>query len=123
MSETMQNPPTGTTGTCTTCGNEIVFNEVVGWYHPRLLHDTHDAAPKSEAAIPEPAPAMSKKSEPVFQGVLDDIRAREAFGVNKYGQSLHTFNGRDALIDAYQEALDLVVYLKQILMERDAKTS
>ena len=38
---------------------------------------------------------------------------RHAFGVAKYGKSLKAHNGRNALIDALQEALDLVVYLEQ----------
>jgi len=29
------------------------------------------------------------------------------------------FNGRDALKDAYEEALDLAMYLKQAMIERD----
>jgi hypothetical protein len=28
-------------------------------------------------------------------------------------------NGRDALLDAYEEALDLACYLKQAILERD----
>lgn len=34
-------------------------------------------------------------------------------------QLYSNFNGRDALLDAYQEALDLVVYLRQVIYERD----
>ena len=29
------------------------------------------------------------------------------------------FNGRDALLDAYEEAIDLCMYLKQAIVERD----
>ena len=42
-------------------------------------------------------------------------------GLERYGTKLQTFNGRDALWDAYQEALDLVMYLRQAIMEREAK--
>ncbi len=42
---------------------------------------------------------------------------RHAFGVAKYGKSLRAYNGRSALIDALQEALDLVVYLEQARVE------
>ena len=35
----------------------------------------------------------------------------------KYGCGLRAFNGRNALIDALQEALDLVVYLEQARVE------
>jgi hypothetical protein len=34
---------------------------------------------------------------------------------------LQAHNGRDALLDAYQEALDLAIYLRQALAERDGK--
>ena len=44
---------------------------------------------------------------------------RAAAGVQKYGTPLQTHNGRDALWDAYQEALDLAMYLRQAILERD----
>jgi hypothetical protein len=50
--------------------------------------------------------------------VLEDIRARVSAGEKKYGTRLMTHNGRDALMDAYQEAIDLVMYLCQVIMER-----
>jgi hypothetical protein len=40
-------------------------------------------------------------------------------GVKKYGMHLQPFNGRDALWDAYQEHMDLIVYLRQAIYERD----
>jgi hypothetical protein len=39
----------------------------------------------------------------------------------KYGTPLQTNNGRDALMDAYQEACDMVMYLRQAIAERDEK--
>ena len=44
------------------------------------------------------------------------IVERDALGVSRYGQRLRVHNGRDALLDAFQEALDLWVYLKQCEM-------
>ena len=41
-----------------------------------------------------------------------DMLARHEFGVAKYGVPLVASNGRDHLADAYQEALDGVVYLR-----------
>ena len=35
----------------------------------------------------------------------------------KYGHRLTAGDGRDCLIDAYQEALDLVVYLRKAIRE------
>ena len=39
----------------------------------------------------------------------------------KYGVGLQPHNGRDVLRDAYEEALDLCVYLRQAIFERDGK--
>ena len=67
---------------------------------------------------PEPQP--EKNNQPaVWDLVLADIKERDQIGANKYGIRLQPFNGRDVLKDAYQEALDLVVYLRQAIYERD----
>lgn len=47
-----------------------------------------------------------------------DLRARISMGEKQYGEPLSTHNGRDALQDAYEEALDLALYLRQALEER-----
>ena len=51
--------------------------------------------------------------------VLADIEARKKVGIERYGTVLQPFNGRDALMDAYQEALDLAIYLRQLLYEQE----
>jgi len=53
----------------------------------------------------------------VGQRLLADMRARDALGRQKYGTALQAHNGRDVLRDAYEEALDLVVYLRQAIAE------
>ena len=53
--------------------------------------------------------------------VKDDLDARTAVGKATYGEPLKAHNGRDALVDAYQEALDLCQYLRQMLYERDGR--
>jgi hypothetical protein len=40
-------------------------------------------------------------------------------GIETYGTPLESHNGRDALQDAYEEALDLACYLKQAMIERE----
>jgi len=45
------------------------------------------------------------------------MKARRKMGIEKYGTPLQPNNGRNALIDAYQEVLDLAVYLKQKIIE------
>lgn len=83
--------------------------------------------PKKDAATPEPAPTTTideyvdsvqhqaaKHSPPHVAGALAQ-RAEEGF--KKYGTFLGKDNGRDVMRDAMQEALDLVVYLKQAELE------
>jgi hypothetical protein len=69
------------------------------------------------AAAPEPHPAPGKVD--IWPLVLDDIKARVEAGQAKYGTVLQSRNGRDALMDAYQEAIDLVLYLRQLIEERN----
>ena len=65
---------------------------------------------------PAPTPNQHKAA---WDLVIQDMRDRDRFGLEKYSTRLQPFNGRDALIDAYQEALDLVVYLRTAIYERD----
>lgn len=57
-------------------------------------------------------------SESIQALVRADLETRERLGVERYGTALYPRNGRDALQDAYEEALDLACYLKQELLER-----
>lgn len=59
------------------------------------------------------------RSKSIQSRVRDDIAKRERLGKRRYGTALYPHNGRDALLDAYEEALDLACYLKQALIERD----
>jgi hypothetical protein len=68
-------------------------------------------------AVRQPLPLPA--SGDIQKLVIGDLEARREFGVKKYGTPLQAFNGRDALMDAYQEALDLVVYIRQVIEERD----
>lgn len=69
---------------------------------------------------PQPPP-VPNQGIAVWDVVIEDMRARNQSGLRKYGTRLQPNNGRDALTDAYQEALDLVVYLRQVIYERDGK--
>ena len=67
---------------------------------------------------PQPAPVRNKHP-PVWNAVILDMYNRDYIGKEKYGTQLQPHNGRDFLMDAYQEALDLVVYLRGAIYERD----
>ena len=49
--------------------------------------------------------------------VVDDLTHRIAVGTVEYGEPLTYPNGRDMLVDAYEEALDLCLYLKGAILE------
>ena len=53
----------------------------------------------------------------VGEAVIADLRARKHVGIERYGVALQAFNGRDMGLDAYEEALDLAVYLRGELAE------
>lgn len=59
------------------------------------------------------------ESRPIWDLVIEDMQARDQLGRERYGTPLQAGNGRDALVDAYEEALDLAVYLRQAIAERD----
>jgi hypothetical protein len=79
----------------------------------------------SPAVVVQPAPRKVRRHDvrhcrPVWDLVIEDMHHRNKCGAEKYGTPLLAFNGRDVLIDAYQEALDLVVYLRQAIEEQEA---
>ena len=68
----------------------------------------------------QPPPVHNDRAS-VQSMVRHDLELREQVGIQRYGTPLQAFNGRDALRDAYEEALDLACYLRQLIEERDAK--
>jgi hypothetical protein len=67
--------------------------------------------PEAESALVRAASYNEPRYAPVLADVLEGMRQRTATGEAKYGTPLHTRNGRSFLIDAIQEAADLVKYL------------
>lgn len=54
-----------------------------------------------EQSLPQP-----NTSTPIWDLVIDDMRERDRVGWQRYGTPLQANNGRDALVDLYQELLD-----------------
>jgi hypothetical protein len=64
-------------------------------------------------------PAPQPNDRPSIQSLVrQDLEEREQVGIQRYGTPLQPHNGRDALVDAYQEALDLACYIRQEIQER-----
>lgn len=55
----------------------------------------------------------------IWDSVIADMRKRDAIGLASYKTRLHPLDGRDTLQDAYEEALDLAVYLKKKIVEEE----
>lgn len=71
------------------------------------------------AIVDQPAPTPNNR--PSIQSLVRaDLEEREQVGIQRYGTPLQPHNGRTALVDAYQEALDLACYLRQAIAEQDA---
>ena len=68
--------------------------------------------PTEEQALPTP------NTNPfIYDLLIEDMQNKDRAGAVKYGTRLQGFNGRNALVDAYQEVLDLAVYLRQKIWE------
>jgi len=70
--------------------------------------------------VEQPAPVANDRAA-VWPLVIMDMADRDQVGRERYGVPLQPHNGRDALRDAYEEALDLCAYLRQAIMERDGR--
>jgi len=83
----------------------------------------HDSPPGEDewferdlATGEEPTP--NGQGDDVAALVHEDLEKRVQEGKEEYGERLTTENGRDPLVDAYQEVLDTALYLRQELAER-----
>lgn len=78
--------------------------------HDLAIADITQAWARSDSLIGSP-------EEKAIVGVILELEERRAFGLKKYGTLLQANNGRDSVRDALDEALDLIVYVRQILEE------
>lgn len=82
---------------------------------------------QSLATMKQPAPTgngetvhikvLERLSEREWSLLADDIRERAEMGKANYGTYLKTHNGREALVDLYQELLDAIAYATQVDIE------
>lgn len=77
-----------------------------------MFHGCQEVCEPPSLTRPQDAPIRNTGAPSAHDLVMDDMRDRRAFGLEKYGTLLQFDNGRDHLTDAYQESLDLVVYLR-----------
>jgi hypothetical protein len=53
----------------------------------------------------------------LHKAIVADMKERDKLGRDRYGTPLQACNGRDSIVDAYQEALDLRVYVENADLE------
>jgi len=87
-------------------------------YQPKSGLDTSNP-PKGKVIHKEQPMPIIHDGDDIQSMVILDIEHRREVGIERYGTPLQANNGRDALRDAYEEALDLSCYLKQAIVERD----
>jgi hypothetical protein len=67
-------------------------------------------------------PLPTANDYPAIQNlVIADMEARKQIGIERYGQLLKPFDGRDPLKDLYDELLDGANYVRKLMFERDGK--
>lgn len=88
-----------------------VFNTAGGCYQCGMA--------KRAALNKHEPPPIPNSSRSIWELVIEDMNERNKEGIKKYGTPLQAHNGRNALVDAYQECLDLCVYLRQKIAEGD----
>jgi hypothetical protein len=71
------------------------------------------------SVVDEQVDPQPNENPAIWSLVIQDMRDKDKNGFQKYGTRLQGFNGRSALRDAYQETLDLAVYLRQKIWEEE----
>jgi hypothetical protein len=69
---------------------------------------------------PEKNAAAAMSQESIFSLVHADLDTRDQLGWQRHAKPLLANDGRDSLREAYEEALDLAVYLRMAIAEREA---
>lgn len=87
----------------------------------RRRNESSSVANGNKGVASQPEPTVVEGRGYIFERVIEDMRARADMGLKKYGTYLQACNGRDGLRDAYEEVLDLAVYLRQVIDERDER--
>lgn len=101
----------------------------VGWLNPTsgVLHrnkmDLHTGPDWEKVyVLREPLPAKRKRMSAgdyveITPQIIGYLQERAAMGRARYGRALHTHNGRDALVDLFEELADALGYTAQKLIE------
>lgn len=85
-------------------------------FTPSVFYKIIEPEPTKQREGDQPLPTPN--GHPSIQDALiERIEARKQVGIERYGTTLQPFNGRNAILDAFEESLDLTTYLLQVLYE------
>jgi len=68
--------------------------------------------------VEDQPPPVPNDSRPIIDLVMEDLVERKRVGIERYGVPLQAHNGRNMLVDLYQELIDAVVYIRGEIEER-----
>jgi len=111
------------------CDDADVFLAIALLKHPagrraaRTQGESVTQLDPSQAADSDAQPAPVPNDRPsIHDLVIADMEERKALGKRRYNSLLQAGNGRDALVDLYQELLDACAYARQMIEERNTVT-
>lgn len=105
-------------GECRSCGVKVPFQK-----------DPEPEPTSEQAERANPEPIKQREGDQrlpdggmdcVQDRVIADMEESKRVGIERYGDTLHTFNGRRGFVDIHDEVRDLFVYLTQMRMEAEA---
>jgi hypothetical protein len=71
--------------------------------------------------VPAPVPGEPAGPVNIYDLVESDLRDREAVGIETYGSPLTSATAIDPITYAYEECLDMALYLRKYLHARDGR--
>lgn len=89
---------------------------------PTTSPDSMRVTPKLQTLFQNQGAIRDEPNE-VTSGILDDLARRTELGIKRYGQPLMTRDGRDTILDAYEESLDQAQYLQKLVIENPDRPS
>jgi len=103
---------------CPGCG-AVQYPTVQDFSNGMQVCENHDCdtVVRFKIKIQDQPPPIPRTTAPIWELVIKDMQDRHLAGVERYGTALRAFDGRNTLVDAYQEALDLTVYLRKAIEE------
>lgn len=93
---------------------------ILGWQYKLARRAVEEELALHELPTITDQPPPRPASGDIWKLVIADMEQRRLVGIERYGAPLQARNGRDSLVDAYQEVLDLAVYLRQTIEKRDS---